>query len=290
MNPNLKPRLMKGKFTYFRKENLGYASVISPGDPSKALHLLNPTVVEIAEMFDGERTLEEVKALYAAKFNQAGSLALARYVDQTLYILYLYNLVDLGDIAEPLPTTGEPIPKVRKLEEWDFAGLRNLLNGGSFPEKPSSPVIHFLHPYTMLTMYIEMILRLRIFNRREFFYAITKGAEVDFVVSFYDERPARPLACLGIVVGTNTYQLEEGLSCVLPVLLKETSPLFHKLEWRYRADEKDYSALRSVLERFGFRQEAIIPGEFGPGADEVVYGRIVEAAGPGAKTPTSAAP
>jgi hypothetical protein len=274
MNPTLKPRFVKGNLTFFRKENLGYASVISPGDQSKALQILNPTVVEIAEMFTGEHTLDEVKALYAAKFNQTNPVPLGRYVDQTLYILYLYNLVDLGDTSEPIPTTGEPIPKVRRLEEWDFAGLRSLFNGGGFPEKQSNPVIHFLHPYVMLPLYAEMMLRLRIFNRREFFYAITTGPEIDFVVSFYDERPQRPLACLGIIAGTKAYQLEEGLSCVLPVLVEEAAPLFHKLEWRYRVDEMNTPALRSVFETFGFKQEAVIPGEFGPGADEVVYGRI----------------
>jgi hypothetical protein len=285
MNPNLKPKFLKSKLSFFRKENLGYASVISPGDPSKALHLLNPTVVEIVEMFTGEHTLDEIKLLYAAKYNQTNPLPLGRYVDQALYILLLYDLVDLGDAAEPMRTIGEPIPKVRRLQEWDFVALRHLLNGGSFPEKESNPIIHFLHPYVMLSLYTEMILRMRVFNRREFFYAITTGSEIDFVVSFYDERPMRPLACLGIIAGTKAYQLEEGLACVLPVLIEEAAPLFHKLEWRYRVDEMNTPALRSVFETFGFKQEAIIPGEFGPGADEVVYGRI-DARAPSGEAPT----
>lgn len=276
MNPRMKPKLKRKEFTFFRKENKGYASVISPGDPSKALHLLNPTVVEISELFTGERTLDEIKAIYAAKYNQSSPAPLSTYVDQTLYILYLYNLVDLQDAPDILPMKGPPIPQVRKLEEWDFAGLRDLFVGGEFPEKQSSPIFHFLHPYVTLTLYSEMILRLRIFNRREFFYAIATGSRVDFAVSFYDERPLRPLACLGVIIGTNTYPLDEGLSCVMPVLLRDVAPLFHKLEWRHTVNGKDYSTLRSLLERFGFKQEAVIPDEFGSGAHEVVYGQIFE--------------
>jgi hypothetical protein len=280
MNPNVKPKLMKEAFTFFRKENLGYASIISPGDPSKALHLLNPTAVEIAEMFTGERTLEEIKAEYATKYKQQSPSPLSQYIDQTLYILYLYNLIDLQDTEKELPTKGSPIPKVRKLEEWDFSALRNLFNGGEFPAKESNTIFHFLHPYVTLPLYSEMILRMRIFNRREFFYAITTGSRVDFAMSFYDERPLRPLACLGIIIGIQEYSLDEGVACILPVLIKEISPLFHKLEWRYATDEKDYSPLIALLENFGFAREAVIPDEFGPGSHEVVYGRILSPPAP----------
>lgn len=50
MNAGARPRFDPERFAFFRRELAGYASAISPGDPSKALRILNPTTMEIAEL------------------------------------------------------------------------------------------------------------------------------------------------------------------------------------------------------------------------------------------------
>jgi hypothetical protein len=275
LKSHVRPRFDEQRFTYFREENAGYASAISPEDPSKALHVLNPTVVDIARLCDGVRTVAEIHAAYNSRFQQAPDGPLGRYVDEALFILSLYNLLDFPPSPDEPVSAGEPIPTVKRLEEGDLAGIIELLAGGTFPEKTAVPLFHFRHPYIQPEHYSELLLRLRLFQQREAFYAVVTGSRVDFFVSLFDERPLKPLATIAAIAGSPRYSLEEGISYVMPELLRDARGQLHKLEWRYVTGSQEFGSLTAVLERQGFRREAVLEGEFGPGRDEVVYSRIL---------------
>lgn len=275
MNRNARPRFDEKRFTFFREENAGYASAISPEDPSKALHVLNPTVVDVARLCDGIRTVADIRAAYNARFQQAPDGPLGRYVDEALFILSLYNLLDYEtQTSEPL-SAGEPMPTVRRLAESDLTGIVELLSGGKFPEKADVPLFHFRHPYIQPEHYTELLVRLRLFQQREAFYAVVTGPRVDFFVSLFDERPLKPMATIASIAGSSRISLEDGLSWVMPEVFREARLLLHKLEWRYVTGTADLGRLTTLLERHGFRKEAVLEGEFGPGRDEVVYSSIV---------------
>ena len=287
MNQNATPRFDEQRFTYFREENAGYASAISPEDPSKALHVLNPTVVDVARLCDGARTVSQIRAAYGARYQQPPDGPLASYVDEALFILSLYNLLEFGPSAAEPRSAGEPIPTVRRLDEGDLTGIVDLLSGGSFPEKADVPLFHFRHPYVQPEHYTELLLRLRIFQQREIFYAVVTGPRVDFFVSLFDERPLKPMATIATIAGSPRYSLEEGISYVMPEVLRESRELLHKLEWRYVTGEHDFGPVAKLLVRHGFRKEAVLAGEFGPDRDEVVYSLILphETVPPGAAPP-----
>jgi hypothetical protein len=275
MNPQLKPRFDEKRFLFFREENAGYASAISPGDPNKALHVLNPTVYDIGRMCTGEATLAEIQARYAARFQQDPSSPLVKYVEEAILLLSLYNLLTFSGEAPPT-TSGEPIPIVRRLEEWDLGPLRTLLLGGRFPEKDGMPMLHYRHPYLSPESYNEMLLRLRIFQNQEFFYAVTAGPRIDFVVSCLDERPLKPVAVVASIVGTGRYTLADGLSYVLPVLLDDVRTSLHKLQWRRVVGTDDYPELAALFQSHGFQLEAALRDEFGPGHDEEIFYKILD--------------
>jgi hypothetical protein len=170
------------------------------------------------------------------------------------------------------------MPKVRRLEEWDLGALRELYNGGSFPAKENVPTFHFRSPYVVPELYSELLLRLGLFQQREFFYAITTGDRIDFAVSFFDERPLKPMASLATIIGTGAYGLEEGVASIFPVLLRDGRQLLHKLEFRYTAGMGDVEQVVTVLASLGFEHEATIVDEFGPGRHEEVWGRLMHEA------------
>jgi hypothetical protein len=288
MNPHSRPTFDREAFFFFRREHAGYASVISPEDPSKALHVLNPTVAEIGELCTGAQTIEEIRAAFCARYDQPPTSPLARYVDEAVFMLSLYNLVSFELTPEEPRVAGDPIPRVRRLEEWDLAALRELFTGGAFPAKPDVPEFHFKSPYVVPELYSELLLRLRLFQQREFFYAITTGERVDFAVSFFDERPLKPMASLATVVGSRDYPLEEGLAAIFPVLVKDGRDLLHKLEVRTVAGLAEVGRAIAALERLGFAHEATIIDEFGPGRHEEVWGLLLNPAPP-ASAETAAA-
>jgi hypothetical protein len=282
MNQNVRPKFDRERLMFFRREHAGYASAMSPDDPNKALRVLNPTTLEIAELCDGELTIQAIKARYAEQYRQQLPSPLSRYVDQALYSLSLYDLITFEG-GDDLPlSAGDPIPKVRRLEEWDLSAVRELYAGRSFPEQEDLPVFHFRHPYLTPMLYSDIMLRDRMFQQREFFYAIATGRRVDFVISFFDERPLKPLASLATVVGTPAYGLEEGLSCIFPVIIKEVRRVLHKLEWRYIVEERQYPEMTHLLEGFGFSKEATLIDEFGVGRHEIVFGMILSDGPPAA--------
>jgi hypothetical protein len=280
MNPKLKPRFDRERFGFFRREHAGYASAISPEDPTKALHILNPTVVDVADQCTGEATVGEIRTSYAARYQQDGDGPLARYVDDSIFMLALYNLVTFELPAEEPRTAGEPLPAVRRLEEWDLKALRWLFGGGGFPEKQAIPIVHYRHPYVLPEIYSELMLRQRIFQQREFFYAITRADEIDFVVSFFDERPMKPMASIGTIVGVSSYPFEEGMRCVFPVIEKDLAGHVFKLEWRHVTGSAEVDELKRVLGEVGFVHDATIPDEFGPGRGEEIWGKVLPSAPP----------
>jgi hypothetical protein len=196
-------------------------------------------------------------------------------VDEALFILSLYDLLEFGPVSKEPASAGEPIPTVRRLDEADLCGIVDLLSGGAFPDKADVPLFHFRHPYVQPEHYTELLLRLRLFQQREVFYAVTTGQRVDFFVSVFDERPLKPMATIATIAGSSRYSVEEGLAFVMPEILREARDVHHKLEWRYVTGSMDYGLLATLLETHGFRKEAVLAGEFGPGRDEVVFSLMV---------------
>lgn len=274
MNPKSRPRFDPEEFAFFRKENAGYASAISPADPSKALRIFNPTVLEIGQMCTGEHTLEEIRAQYLEMYQQPPGSPLVQWVDESIYALAMYNLVTFELDEEPR-SAGPPMPKVRRLEEWDLDALRLLLGGGEFPQKIEVPTIYYRHPDLTHQMYGELLLRVRIFQQRELFFAVTEGERIDFVISFLDERPIKPVGSLAIVAGTDTYTLEQGLAYVFPAIERDLPRAIHKLVWRHVTGGHDISRLTVALAGHGFVHEATHHDEYGPGRDELVHARVI---------------
>ena len=289
MDPKLKPRFDERRFLFFREEHAGYASAISPGDPNKALHVLNPTVVDVARLCTGEATVQEIQVQYATRYGQGPDSPLAqyqsspgpldRYVEEAIILLSLYNLVtfevdeELPAADEELPAADESKPVVRRLEEWDLAALRTLMLGGTFPEKEDVPTIHYRHPYLPPAAYGELMLRMRIFQNQEFFYAVATGSRLEFVVSCFDERPLKPVTAIATILGTDRYTLGDGLAEVLPVLIDDVKASFDKIQWRQVTGPEGHPELADLLESYGFGKEGVLVDEFGPGRDEEIFTR-----------------
>lgn len=279
MRADARPRFDPARFLFFRRELAGYATAISPGDPSKALRVLNPTTMEIAELCDGGMTVAQIKRQFAARYQRDPDGMLGSQVDEALLMLSLYNLLTVEGVDEPRPAA-DPTPTVRRLAEWDLGALRLFLGGGSFPQKENPPVIHFRHPYVTIEMYAELLLRMRIFHQKEHFYALLRGDLIEFVLSLFDERPLKPVASIALVVGIPAHGVRDGVTRVFPEVERDLQGRVDKLEWRYVTDGIDRTDLSSALEELGFRLEATIPDEFGPGRDEKVLGKSLQAVRP----------
>lgn len=287
MKADARPRFDPARFLFFRRELAGYATAISPGDPSKALRVLNPTIMEIAELCTGGMTVGEIKRQFAARYQRDPDGLLGSQVDEALLMLSLYNLLTVEGAEEPRPAS-DPRPTVRRLAEWDLGALRLFLGGGSFPDKEQPPVIHFRHPYVTIEMYAELLLRMRIFHQKEHFYALVRGDEIEFVLSVFDERPLKPVASIALIVGIAAHGVRDGVTRVFGEVERDLQGRVGKLEWRYVTDGTDHTDLISALAELGFRLEATIPDEFGPGRDEKVFGKSLQVAGaPAASGPDS---
>ncbi|HPC82613.1 MAG TPA: hypothetical protein P5234_04850 [Thermoanaerobaculaceae bacterium] len=278
MNAGARPRFDPERFAFFRRELAGYASAISPGDPSKALRILNPTTMEIAELCTGHATVEEIKRHFAARYGQDPHGPLGSQVDEALLMLSLYDFLSLeedGSRSEPPPGADG----VRRLEEWDFLALRMFLNAGAFPDKPAPPLVHFRHPYTTVEMYSELLLRMRLFHFREHFFALWRDRRIEFLVSAFDERPLKPVASLALVAGLPEVPVNEGVARLFEALEADLRGRVHKLEWRTVSDDAQAAELVPVFEGLGFRLAASLADEFGPGRDELVYTRPLHVPG-----------
>lgn len=272
MNASARPRFDPARFTFFRRELAGYASAISPQDPSKALRILSPTTMEIADLCSGHLTVEEIKTHFAARYQQDPHGALGAQVDEALLMLAMYDLLTVEDAgAEARPASSG----VRRLEEWDFLALRSFLAGGAFPAKDTPPLVHFRHPYVTVEMYAELLLRMRMFHQREHIFALWEEERIRFVLSLFDERPLKPVASIALVAGVEVQPVREAVLEIFPVVEADLQGRVGKLEWRTVSDDAKASELIGVLETLGFRLEATLADEFGPGRDEVVYTRPV---------------
>lgn len=275
MRPVARPRFDPERFTFFRRELAGYASAISPGDPSKALRILSPTTMEIAELCTGQATVDEIKRHFAARYQQDPHGVLGGQVDEALLMLSLYDLLSIEDDGAR-PEASDTGPTVRRLEEWDFLALRLFLNAGPFPDKQAPPLVHFRHPYVTVEMYAELLLRMRLFHQREHFFALWRDRRIEFVLSLFDERPLKPVASIALVAGVVEQPLQEAVVEVFPVVQADLQGRVIKLEWRTVSDDAQASELAPVLETLGFRLEATLANEFGPGRDEVVYTKSLD--------------
>lgn len=272
MNARARPHFDPARFTFFRRELAGYASAISPQDPSKALRILSPTTMEIAELCSGHATVEEIKTHFAARYQQDPHGALGAQVDEALLLLSMYDLLTVeDDEADARPASSG----VRRLEEWDFRALRSFLAGGTFPAKDAPPLVHFRHPYVTVEMYAELLLRMRMFHQREHIFALWESGRVRFVLSLFDERPLKPVASIALVAGVEEQPVQEAVLEIFPVVEADLQGRVGKLEWRTVSDDAKASELIGVLETLGFRLEATLADEFGPGRNEVVYTRFV---------------
>jgi hypothetical protein len=272
VNGRARPRFDPERFAFFRRELAGYASAISPHDPSKALRILNPTTMEIAGLCSGHVTVEEIKLHFAARYQQDPHGALGAQVDEALLMLSMYDLLTVEDDvtdSRPTPSGG------RRLEEWDFKALRHFLAGGAFPDKDAPPIVHYRHPYVTVEMYSELLLRMRLFHQREHFYALWEEERIRFVLSLFDERPLKPVASIALVAGVVEQPLREGVLELFPEVEADLQGRLHKLEWRTVSGDRGECELIPVLEHLGFRLEATLVDEFGPGRDEIVYTRLV---------------
>lgn len=272
MKAGARPRFDPERFTFFRRELAGYASAISPGDPSKALRILSPTTMEIAELCTGQATVDEIKRHFAARYQQDPRGALGSQVDEALLMLSLYDLLSIEDDGAR-PERSDPGPAVRRLEEWDFLALRLFLNAGPFPEKQAPPVIHFRHPYVTVEMYSELLLRMRLFHQREHFFALWRERRIEVALSLFDERPLKPVASVALVAGLPEVPVGEAAARIFPVLEADLQGRVHKLEWRMISDTPGTEGLLPVLESLGLRLEATLGDEFGPGRHELVYAK-----------------
>lgn len=274
MRPDTRPRFDPERFTFFRRELAGYASAISPGDPSKALRILSPTTMEIAELCTGQATVEEIKRHFAARYQQDPHGALGSQVDEALLMLSLYDLLSIEDDStrSEIP---EAAPVVRRLEEWDFLALRLFLNAGPFPDKQAPPLVHFRHPYVTVEMYAELLLRMRLFHQREHFFARWRDRRIEFILSLFDERPLKPVASIALVAGLSDVPVAEAVARVFPVVEADLRGRVHKLEWRTVSDAPGNDVLLPVLESLGLRLGATLADEFGPGRHELIYTKVL---------------
>ena len=274
MKAEARPHFDPERFTFFRRELAGYASAVSPGDPSKALRILSPTTMEIAELCTGLATVDEIKRHFAARYQQDPNGALGSQVDEALLMLSLYDLLSIEDDSAE-PEIVEAQPAVRRLEEWDFLALRLFLNAGPFPDKLAPPVIHFRHPYVTIEMYSELLLRMRLFHQREHFFALWCDRRIEFFLSLFDERPLKPVASVALVAGLSGVPLAETVVRVFPVLEADLRGRVHKLEWRTVSDAPGNDGLFPVLDSLGLRLEAMLTDEFGPGRHELIYTKVL---------------
>lgn len=277
MRAGARPRFDPERFTFFRRELAGYASAISPGDPSKALRILSPTTMEIADLCTGQATVEEIKRHFAARYQQDPHGALGSQVDEALLMLSLYGLLSVEDDST-WTDSSEPAPAVRRLEEWDFLALRLFLNAGPFPDKSAPPLVHYRHPYVTVEMYAELLLRMRLFHQREHVFAVWRERRIEFVLSLLDERPLKPVASLALVAGLPDVPVAEAVTRIFPVLEADLQGRIHKLEWRIVADNPGRDALTPLFESLGLRLGATLADEFGPGRHELIYSKVLSCA------------
>ncbi len=270
MNPNLKPLFDEERFLFFREENAGYASAISPGDPSKTLHILNPTVYDIGRLCTGGSTVAEIKAQYTGRYQQDSTSPLARYVEESIMLLSLYDLLTFDSCAI-CGTSDVSFPEVRRLAESDFRLIRDLFIGSPLIEEGGLPLFHFRHPYLAPSFYSEMSLRLRLFQNMEVFYVRMTGHRIDFLISCLLERPTKPIATIASIVGTSHCSVTEGVTHVLPLLLEDLRNHCSKIRWQRVVEVCDSAGVPALIQSHGFQLEAVLKNEFGLGRDEEIY-------------------
>jgi hypothetical protein len=286
MRGDARPRFDPERFLFFRRELAGYASAISPGDPSKALKVLNPTTMEIADLCTGYATVDEIKRHVAARYQNDPTGVVGGQVDEALLMLRLYDLVTVEPEAPPPPVAQGAELELRRLLEWDLIALRVFLSGGAFPEKAHPPLVHYRHPYVTVDAYSELLIRMRLFHQKEQFYALCRGADIEFILSVFDERPLKPNGAIALIAGVESIPAVDGVARVFPYAERDLTGRLAKLQWRHVTGGICDPALEAAFEQIGFRLEATLPDEFGPGRDEKIWGRVLRpgdgiAPGPG---------
>ena len=281
MRGDAKPRFDPERFTYFRRELAGFASAISPDDPSRTLRVLNKSVLEVAELCTGYATVDEIRQFLAARYQKPADGPLIRnQVDEALLMLAIYNLITLDDEHDTANSESEAdhdeSPTVRRLEEWDFNAFRLFLSGGTFPDKPNPPIVHFRHPYTNVEVYSEMLLRMRLFHGSEHVFALERGTRLEFVATFFDERPLKPVASLALIAGIEGIELEDGFAQVFTAAERDLPGRVRRLEARLVEGRAETEAIEPLLVAAGYEREGVLRNAFGPGASELVFGRLFE--------------
>jgi hypothetical protein len=123
--------------------------------------------------------------------------------------------------------------------------------------------------------YEEVMVRSRLFHNKEIFFGTFRDRTLEFAVSFVDNRPIKPSATVGLIIGREGTDLREALGRVLATAFAELGADYQKVSWTlvvHRAAGDDPS---SLAEATGWTRAADIPGEFGPGKDEVQYERVL---------------
>jgi hypothetical protein len=279
MKGTARPHFDRERLQYFRRELAGYATAISPQDPGRALKVLNPTIMDIAELCTGYTTVDEIKRHFAVRYGNDPTGMVSTQVDEALLLLELYNLVTVEQ-EQPGPSAGDGQPAVRRLEEWDLCTLRVFLSGGAFPEKEHPPVVHYRHPYVTLEAYTELLIRMRLFHQKEHYYVIERDGAIEFLLSVFDERPVKNAASVALIAGIEAVPLADGIARTFAEAERDLTGRVRKIQWRYVTDGTQGPTLTAAMEQAGLRLEASIPDEFGPGRAEEIWARILEPPAP----------
>lgn len=280
MRLHLKPKFDEESLAFLREENEGYASVMAAGSPDRSVELLNPSAMEIARLATGEATVEEIIRAFARRHPGPTPDMITEVVNRGLALLAQYGLLTVEpseamQVERPELYAGEGELVTRKLDENDFRALRSLLIGSSFPDFARLPRTFYANPYLSSVWYEEMLLRGRLFHQRETFFGTFCDRALEFAMSFVDNRPLKPTATVGLVLGLEGADLGAALKRVLPTAFEQLKGDFQKVSWTFVVHQAVGDDPSLLAEASGFTRAAHIPGEFGPGKDELQYERVL---------------
>jgi hypothetical protein len=271
MNGSAKPRFDTKGLLFFRKENESYASFISPMNPSEGLQLLNPGIMEIADMCTGDVTADEILARYIASHASIDETTARSNVSRAMILLGHYSLLrtESGAVLDEL--AGATADGVRRLGGDDLRAIRSLLTGGEFPSFDRVPKTYYTNPYLPEALYEEMFVRLRVFNGKEAFFGSFSGGQLTFAMGVLDNAPVKPTGSVSILAGLEGQDLEQALSEVLSIALADLKRTYLKLTWSFLVKPMSRERFPEIAERLGAKRTATLTNEFGPNIDEVQY-------------------
>jgi hypothetical protein len=123
--------------------------------------------------------------------------------------------------------------------------------------------------------YEEVLIRSRLFHLKETFFGTFRNRELEFIVSFVDNRPIKPSATVGLMMGVDGTDLTAALGRVLPTAFEQLRRDFRKLSWTLVVHVAAGDDPSPVAEATGWTRTAHIRGEFGPDKDEIQYERVL---------------